>query len=89
MTALLHQTGVNKPFRWKIELVDIGKSKGFVYINALDDTVAAFSGPAPAKGAQAETPKTAAGLGQRGEAYLPRHRWRPRGILHRRATVDK
>jgi hypothetical protein len=63
VTALLHQTGVNKPFRWKIELVDIGKSKGFVYVNALDDSVAAFSGPTAAKGAQAETPKTAAGVG--------------------------
>jgi len=62
VTALLHQTGVNKPFRWKIELLDVGKSKGFVYVNALDDAVAAYSSPA-AKGAASDTPKTAAGLG--------------------------
>jgi hypothetical protein len=60
--ALLHQTGVNKPFRWKIELLDIGKSKGFVYVNALDDTVAAYSSPTAAKG-ESDTPKTAAGFG--------------------------
>jgi len=60
--ALLHQTGVNKPFRWQIELVDIGASKGFVYVNALDDSVASYSSPAGSKAS--DTPaKTAAGFG--------------------------
>jgi len=62
VTALLHQTGVNKPFRWKIELVNIGKSKGFVYVSALDDSVAAYSPPTDEKSADTP-PKTAAGLG--------------------------
>lgn len=63
VTALLHQTGVNKPFRWKIELLDTGKSKGFVYVNALDDEVAAYSSPEAGKDGTATTPKTAAGFG--------------------------
>ena len=67
VTALLHQTGVNKPFRWKIELLDTGKSKGFVYVNALDDTVAAYSSPAASKGAASDSPKTRGGFRQRGQ----------------------
>lgn len=43
VTALLHQTSVNKPFRWKIGLLNDGKKKGYVYVNALDDTVAFYS----------------------------------------------
>jgi len=43
--ALLRQTSSSKPFRWRIELLDVGASKGFVYVNALDDTVAAYSSP--------------------------------------------
>jgi hypothetical protein len=47
--ALLKQGSPNKPFRWRIELLDAGKSKGYVYVNALDDSVAAYS---PAKGTE-------------------------------------
>jgi len=43
--ALLRQTSANKPFRWRVELLDSGKSKGYVYVNALDDTVAYYAGP--------------------------------------------
>jgi hypothetical protein len=62
--ALLNEVP-KKPFRWKIELVDAGESKGYVYVNALDDTVAAYSSPtARATGKTGDsTPKTAAGLG--------------------------
>ena len=42
VTALLHQTNANKPFRWKIGLVDNGKKKGYVYVNAIDDSVASY-----------------------------------------------
>ncbi len=43
--ALLKQTNANKPFRWRIELLDVGKSKGYVYVNAIDDTVAYYQAP--------------------------------------------
>lgn len=41
--ALLKQASVDKPFRWRIELVQAGQSRGFVYVNALDGTVASFA----------------------------------------------
>jgi hypothetical protein len=41
--ALLKQTGVNKPFRWRIELRDSNGSCGFVLINAIDDSVAGYA----------------------------------------------
>jgi hypothetical protein len=64
VTALLSQTSLKKPFRWKIRLLDVGKDKGCVYVNALDDTVAAYSSPAAAgKTTDSSTPTTAAGLG--------------------------
>jgi hypothetical protein len=47
--ALLKQTAVNKPFRWRVELLNGGKSRGYVYVNALDDTVASYSGPSESK----------------------------------------
>ena len=49
--ALLKQASANKPFRWRIELLDAGKSKGYVFINALDDTVAYYAGPSSEKSA--------------------------------------
>jgi hypothetical protein len=65
VTALLHQTAVNKPFRWKIGLVDVGENKGYVYVNALDDTVAAYSSAkAPKMSTDSSTPTTAAGVGE-------------------------
>jgi hypothetical protein len=47
--VLLKQTGVNKPFRWRVELLNSGKSKGYVFVNALDDTVAYYAGPSSGK----------------------------------------
>ncbi len=43
--ALLKETGANKPFRWRIELIDSGTSRGYVMINAVDDTVASYVPP--------------------------------------------
>jgi hypothetical protein len=43
--ALLRQTALNKPFRWRIELIRDGHSRGFVYVNALDDSVALYTKP--------------------------------------------
>jgi hypothetical protein len=40
--ALLKRTGLEKPFRWRVELMNADKSEGFVMINAVDDSVAAF-----------------------------------------------
>ena len=42
VTVLLKQTGVSKPFRWKVGLVESGKKEGYVMVNALDDTVASY-----------------------------------------------
>ncbi len=41
--ALLKQNALNRPFRWRIELMNSNQSRGFVYINALDSTVASYS----------------------------------------------
>jgi hypothetical protein len=46
VTALLHQTAANKPFRWKIGLIDDGKKRGYVYVNAIDDSVASYDSSA-------------------------------------------
>jgi hypothetical protein len=40
--ALLKQKSADKPFRWRIELMSAGKSHGFVYVSALDDSVALY-----------------------------------------------
>jgi hypothetical protein len=72
VTALLNQSALNKPFRWKIGLLDVGKSRGFVYVNALDDTVAAYSSPSASSSSSGKSTAssssdssttTAAGLG--------------------------
>jgi hypothetical protein len=43
--ALLKQTGLNKPFCWRIEMIEKGKSHGFVYVKALDDSIASYTPP--------------------------------------------
>jgi hypothetical protein len=48
--ALLKQISVSKPFRWRIELTDSGASRGYVMVNAVDDTVAAYIPPRSASG---------------------------------------
>ena len=48
--ALLKQTSLSRPFRWRIELMDAGKSRGYVYVNAVDDTVANYSVPDSERG---------------------------------------
>jgi hypothetical protein len=59
--ALLKETSATKPFRWRIELLQAGKSLGFVNVNALDDTVASYS--PPEKSSPDSQPTTAAGFG--------------------------
>ena len=55
--ALLKQSSLNRPFRWRIELLSSGRSRGYVYINALDSTVASFA-PAESSGNQSGTDMT-------------------------------
>jgi hypothetical protein len=43
--ALLKITSMSRPFRWRIELTDGGISEGYVLVNAVDDTVAAYVPP--------------------------------------------
>jgi len=45
ITALLKQTSLDKPFRWRIGLMHNSKSRGYVMVNALDDTVASYVPP--------------------------------------------
>ena len=40
--ALLKETRVNHPFRWRIQLMNADTSRGYVMVNALDDTVASY-----------------------------------------------
>jgi hypothetical protein len=47
--ALLKQTAADKPFRWRVELMRGARSRGFVYVNALDDSVASYTSPSAAK----------------------------------------
>ena len=70
VTALLHQTSVNRPFRWKIGLLDAGKKRGYVYVNALDDSVAAYSSPSSEKASSSGSSddNTAAGFANDVEA---------------------
>jgi len=42
VTALLKQTSLNKPFRWRMGLIEKGRNRGYVMVNALDDTVASY-----------------------------------------------
>jgi hypothetical protein len=48
--ALLKQTSVDKPFRWRIELLSGANSHGYVFVNALDDTFALYSTAASTTG---------------------------------------
>jgi hypothetical protein len=41
--ALLKETSLDRPFRWRIELMNDGRSKGYVFINALDSSVASYA----------------------------------------------
>jgi len=52
--ALLKETALNKPFRWRVELLHAGHSRGFVYVNALDDSVASYQKPSEGKSGNAE-----------------------------------
>ncbi len=47
--TLLKETALNKPFRWRVELLHNGHSRGFVYVNALDDSVASYQSPSAEK----------------------------------------
>jgi hypothetical protein len=60
--ALLKETGLNKPFRWRVELLHDGHSRGFVYVSALDDSVAAYEKPEAQKKA-ATTANNSDGFG--------------------------
>lgn len=55
VTALLKQTSVNKPFRWKVGLVEKGKNRGYVLVNAVDDTVADYVSPSSGKGSSSSS----------------------------------
>jgi hypothetical protein len=46
--ALLKQNSLDHPFRWRIELMNGVKSKGYVFINALDSSVASYAPPGSA-----------------------------------------
>ena len=47
--ALLKEAALNKPFRWRVEMLHDGHSRGFVYVNALDDSVASYQSPSAQK----------------------------------------
>jgi len=56
--ALLKQANPKKPFRWRIELLEGGVSRGYVFVNALDDSVAAYEGPSSGKTASTSSPSS-------------------------------
>ena len=61
--ALLKESDKNKPFRWKVELIAGGHSRGTVYVNALDDSVAAYASPSAAKKNHASSDNSDEGFG--------------------------
>ena len=61
--ALLKQTSLNKPFRWRVELLNGGKSRGYVYVNAIDDSVASYSSPSTAKKSSDSSDNSVEGFG--------------------------
>jgi hypothetical protein len=63
VTALLNQTSATKPFRWQIGLLENGSKRGIVYVNALDDTVASYSGPAAVKKSSSSSSSDNSGVG--------------------------
>lgn len=42
VTALLKVTSVDKPFRWRVGLIDQHEVLGYVMVNAIDDTIADY-----------------------------------------------
>jgi hypothetical protein len=65
--ALLKQTSVDKPFRWRVELIQGGKSRGYVYVNALDDAVASYAPPSAGK--ENSTAKSSSDDGDKGFSH--------------------
>jgi hypothetical protein len=63
VSVLLKQTSVNKPFRWRVGLVQDGKKEGFVMVNALDDSVASFVPPSSGKSSGGTSDSSAEGFG--------------------------
>jgi hypothetical protein len=53
--ALLKQSSVDRPFRWRIELMNASASRGYVYVNALDSSVAAYAPPGSTETASTTT----------------------------------
>jgi hypothetical protein len=66
--ALLKQASVDKPFRWRVELIQSGQSRGFVYVNALDDAVAFYS-PGSTEAAGSAHSKTSGEDGAKGFSH--------------------
>jgi hypothetical protein len=65
VSALLKQTSLNKPFRWRVGLIQKGHNRGYVMVNALDDTVAAYvpASSAAAKGSSGSSDNSVEGFG--------------------------
>ena len=58
--ALLKQSSVNRPFRWRIELMNANVSHGYVYITALDSSVASYAPAGSSETASTESSSTTA-----------------------------
>jgi hypothetical protein len=56
--ALLKQSSGNRPFRWRIELMNANVSHGYVYINALDSSVASYAPPGSTETTSTDTTTT-------------------------------
>lgn len=62
--VLLKETAKNKPFRWKVELFKSDRSRGIVYVNALDDSVASYASPSSGTSSSSSKKTNASGDGQ-------------------------
>jgi hypothetical protein len=55
LRVLLRETSANSPFRWRVQLMNGPKSKGFVFVNAADGSFAMYSPPGSETGTASGT----------------------------------
>ena len=63
VTVLLKMTSPNKPFRWRVGLIDDHKVLGYVMVNAIDDSVADYEPASADKTAKTSVDDSAKGFG--------------------------
>lgn len=61
--ALLKQNSTDQPLRWRVELLESGKSRGYVFVNTSDNSFASYQ-PAPTSPTGTDTAQSASDAAQ-------------------------